>query len=382
MTKMYWEKDANAKALEGKKVAVMGYGSQGRAHALNLRDSGCNVVVGVRMHGKSYEQAKRDGFEPVEPFEAARTADVVVMLVPDMAQPALYREAVAPHLRKGCTLVFAHGFNVHYNQIQPNEDVDVVMIAPKAPGALVRRQYEEGRGVPCLVAVYQDATTRAFETALAYAHALGGTKAGVIETTFAEETETDLFGEQAVLCGGVTELIAAGWETLVEAGYQPEVAYFECLHELKLIVDLIYEGGFARMHEFVSETAKFGDLTRGPRVVDEHSRQNMKQVLEEVRNGTFAREWIAENKTPERAKYNFLLERDLAHPIEKVGKELRANMAWIQQRDGNTSSSQQTRAAATSTGTCATTAQTQEKNETRETATAGAGPKGNRRQGN
>lgn len=377
MAKMYWEKDANANALDGKTVAVMGYGSQGRAHAMNLRDSGLNVVVGVRTHGKSYEQARRDGFEPVEPFEAARSADVVVMLVPDMAQPALYREAVAPHLRKGCTLVFAHGFNVHYNQIQPNEDVDVVMIAPKAPGALVRRQYEEGRGVPCLVAVYQDATKRAFETALAYAHALGGTKAGVIETTFAEETETDLFGEQAVLCGGVTELIAAGWETLVEAGYQPEVAYFECLHELKLIVDLIYEGGFARMHEFVSETAKFGDLTRGPRVVDEHSRQTMKQVLEEVRNGTFAREWIAENKTPERAKYNFLLNRDLGHPIEKVGQELRANMAWIQKNNG-TCGTQQARtgqAAETTAGACATT-------QKRETATAGAAPKGNRRQGN
>lgn len=331
MTTMYWEKDADANALKGKKVAVLGYGSQGRAHALNLKESGVDVVVGLRKGGKTWQQAEQDGFQPQTPEEAAKSADVVCFLCPDMAQPKLYKDAVEPNLKPGATVMFAHGFNIHYKTIQPNAQTDVIMIAPKGPGALVRRQYEEGRGVPCLVAVHQDASGNAFKTALAYAHALGGTKAGVIETTFPEETETDLFGEQAVLCGGVTELVAAGWQTLVDAGYQPEVAYFECLHELKLIVDLIYEGGFARMHEFVSETAKFGDLTRGPRVVDDHVRATMKEVLTEIQNGKFAQEWIDENKGS-RDRYNELLKKDLEHPIETVGKKMRDNMSWLKEK--------------------------------------------------
>lgn len=328
MTKMYWEKDANSSALNGKTICVLGYGSQGRAHAMNLRDSGCNVVLGLRKDGKSYRQAVEDGWTPKEPQEAARNADVICFLAPDMAQPELYREAVAPNLKKGATLLFAHGFNVHYGEIKPHADTDVVMCAPKGPGALVRRQYEERRGVPCLVAVHQDATGKAFETALAYAHAIGGTRAGVLQTTFQEETETDLFGEQAVLCGGARQLIMAGFETLVNAGYQPDVAYFECLHELKLIVDLIYEGGFDKMHEFISETAKYGDFTRGDRIVDQHVRENMKKVLTEIQDGTFAREWIQETKSG-RANYNKLWKEAGEHQVEETGKKLRANMSWI-----------------------------------------------------
>jgi ketol-acid reductoisomerase len=320
----------NCEALKGKKVAVLGYGSQGRAHALNLRDSGVDVTVGLRRGGPTWAQAEEDGFSPAEPADAVRGADVVCFLCPDMAQPALYKEHVEGNLKQGATLMFAHGFNVHYKQLQPPSHADVVLVAPKGPGALVRRQYEQGCGVPCLVAVHQDASGKAKETAYAYAEALGGSRTGVIETTFAEETETDLFGEQAVLCGGVTELIAAGWETLVEAGYQPEVAYFECLHEVKLIVDLIYEGGFAKMHQYVSDTAKYGDLTRGPRVVDAGTRQRMKEILNEIRNGTFANEWVAEYKAGSK-KYKELLEKDLNHPVEKVGKELRAKMPWLEQ---------------------------------------------------
>ena len=328
MAKMFWDADANARALEGKKIAVLGYGSQGRAHALNLRDSKCNVVVGLRQGGPSWKQAEADGWALVGPAEACENADVIVMLAPDMAQPALYINEVAPNLKDGAMLLFSHGFNIHYGQIKPPKTVDVTMVAPKGPGALVRRQYTEGFGVPCLLAIHQDASGHAFDRTLAYAKAIGGTRAGVIQTTFTEETETDLFGEQAVLCGGARELIQAGWETLVDAGYQPEAAYFECLHELKLIVDLIYEGGIAKMHQFVSETAKFGDITRGPRVIDAHVRENMKKILAEIQDGTFAKEWILENQAG-RPQYSRLLEQDRNHPIEAVGAELRKQMAWL-----------------------------------------------------
>jgi ketol-acid reductoisomerase len=328
MAKMYWEKDANSQALAGKTVAVIGYGSQGRAHALNLRDSRLNVTVGLRQGGPSWKQAEADGWKPVSPSDAVKGADLVAMLAPDMAQPVLYKNDVAPNLKSGAVLLFSHGFNIHYGQITPPSNVDVTMVAPKAPGDLVRRQYEAGRGTPCLLAVQQDASGHAFDRTLAYAHGIGGTRAGVIQTTFAEETETDLFGEQAVLCGGVRELIQAGWETLVHAGYQPEAAYFECLHELKLIVDLIYEGGIAKMHKYVSETAKYGDITRGPRIIDAHVRENMRTILAEIQSGAFAKDWVLENQAG-RPQYSKLLERDRNHPIEKVGQELRAQMSWL-----------------------------------------------------
>lgn len=330
-SKIYWQNDADLNTLSGKTIAVLGYGSQGRAHANNLRDSGLNVVLGLRPGGTTWQQATADGWQPMEPAQAVKAADFVAILTPDMTQAELYATAVAPNLKSGATILFAHGFNIHYQQIKPNKDVDIVMIAPKGPGALVRRQYEEGKGVPCLVAVHQDASGHALERALAYGQAIGGTRGGIIQTTFAEETETDLFGEQAVLCGGVTELITAGWETLVQAGYQPEVAYFECLHELKLIVDLIYEGGISKMLEFVSETAKYGDLTRGSRVVDASTRTKMQEILNEIRDGTFALEWVEEHKTG-RAKYNALLNKDLNHPIEALGKKLRANMSWLSEK--------------------------------------------------
>jgi len=328
--RLYSQKDVDKKALKGARIAVLGYGSQGRAHALNLSDSGFDVVVGVRKGGASWKKARKDGLKVAEPAAAAAEADLVAMLVPDMAQKAVY-DSVARSLKKGATLLFAHGFNVHFKQIRPRKDLDVVLIAPKGPGDLVRRQYQQGRGVPCLLAVAQDATGKAHARALAYAHGIGGTRGGVIDTTFAEETETDLFGEQAVLCGGATELVVKGFETLVEAGYQPEVAYYECLHELKLIVDLLHEGGISKMHEFISETAKYGDLTRGPRVVNDRVKGEMRKILKEVQSGKFARQWIAENASGRR-NYDRMLREDTNRQIEKVGAALRARMPWLNDR--------------------------------------------------
>ena len=323
----YSRKDVDRKALKGARIAVLGYGSQGRAHALNLKDSGVKVVVGVRKHGASWKNAKRDGLAVAEPAEAVVGATLVAMLVPDLAQKNLY-VAIKGKLANNATLLFAHGFNIHYQQIKPRKDLDVVLIAPKGPGGLVRRQYQQGYGVPCLIAVAQDATGKAHAKALAYADGIGGTRGGVLATTFAEETETDLFGEQAVLCGGATELVVQGYETLVEAGYQPEVAYYECLHELKLIVDLLHEGGITKMHKYISDTAKYGDLTRGPRVINARTRNEMRKILKEIRNGKFARQWIRESASGGK-EYQRLLAADLNQPIEKVGAKLRARMPWL-----------------------------------------------------
>jgi len=326
---LYSKKEVDKKALRGARLAVLGFGSQGRAHALNLKDSGFNVVVGVRKGGDSWKAAKREGLEVAEPVDAVKGADLVAMLVPDLAQRALY-ESIRSSLKPGATLLFAHGFNVHFKQIKPRKDLDVVLIAPKGPGGLVRRQYQQGRGVPCLIAVAQNATGKAHAKALAYADGIGGTRGGVLETTFAEETETDLFGEQAVLCGGATELVVKGYETLVEAGYQPEVAYYEVLHELKLIVDLLHEGGIAKMHKYISDTAKWGDLTRGPRVVNARTKNEMRKILKEIQTGKFARQWIAENETGSKT-YKKLLKQDLNHPIERVGAKLRERMPWLKE---------------------------------------------------
>ncbi|HOB21744.1 MAG: ketol-acid reductoisomerase [Firmicutes bacterium] len=331
MSKMYYDQDANLDLLSGKTVAVIGFGSQGHAQAQNLRDSGINVVVGQRPGSANYELAKELGFEPVSAGEAAAKADVIQILVPDEVQAQLYKNEIAPHLSAGKALVFSHGFNIHFGQIKPPSDVDVFMVAPKGPGHLVRRTYEEGVGVPCLIAVHQDATGRARDLALAYAKGIGGTRAGVIETTFKEETETDLFGEQAVLCGGLSELIRAGFETLVEAGYQPEVAYFECLHEMKLIVDLIYEGGISQMRYSISDTAEYGDLVSGPRVINEASRKAMKELLCEIQSGEFARKWLLENQV-NRPVFNALRNQQAEHLIEKVGRKLRAMMPWINKK--------------------------------------------------
>ena len=327
--KMYSEADVDATCLADRQVTILGYGSQGRAHALNLKDSGFNVVMGLRRDGASWAQAEADGLTVMEPAAAVRDAAIVAFLTPDMVQKSLYA-AVVDNIPKGAALLFAHGFAVHFGQVEPRADIDVVLIAPKGPGGLVRRQYEEGHGVPCLVAVHQDATGNALNLALAYAAGIGGARAGVIETTFAEETETDLFGEQAVLCGGATELIVAGFETLVEAGYQPEVAYYEVMHELKLIVDLLHEGGLRKMHKFISDTAAYGDMVSGPRVVDANSRKQMKAVLRDIQDGTFARNWIAENEAgmPE---FKRMMKADLEHPIEKVGAELRGRMDWLEE---------------------------------------------------
>ncbi|MFL2546700.1 MAG: ketol-acid reductoisomerase [Candidatus Rariloculaceae bacterium] len=326
--KLYVEADVRPEVLSGEVIAVLGYGSQGRAHALNLRDSGFEVVIGLRPGGATSAKAENDGFAVLPPAEAVQGAGLVAILTPDMVQAKLYAD-IEPNLKENATLLFAHGFNIHYKLVEPRSDLDVVLIAPKGPGDLVRRQYEAGRGVPCLIAVAQDATGSAHARALAYADGIGGTRGGVLDTTFGEETETDLFGEQAVLCGGLSELIVRGFGTLVEAGYQPEVAYFECMHEVKLIVDLLHEGGLAKMHEFVSETAKYGDLTQGPRVVDAHTGERMKEVLTDIQNGTFAKNWVSEYDSglPE---YNRLLEEDLHLQIETVGKELRGRMSWLQ----------------------------------------------------
>lgn len=333
MANIYYDKDTDLSLLDGKTIAIIGYGSQGHAHALNLRDSGCQVIVGLREGSKSRARAEAEGLRVQPVAQAAEGADIIMMLVPDPVQPALYREAVAPGLRAGKTLMFAHGFNIHFNQIVPPPDVDVSMIAPKAPGHRMRELFVEGVGVPALLAVYQDASGQAKENGLAYARGLGCTRAGVIETTFAEETETDLFGEQAVLCGGVSALIKAGFETLVEAGYQPEIAYFECLHELKLIVDLIYEGGLSYMRYSVSDTAEHGDYTGGPKIITQQTRETMRQMLRDIQDGTYARSWILENQAG-RPFFNAMRRREAEHPIEKVGQELRAMMGWLR-KPGN-----------------------------------------------
>jgi len=328
MAQIYYDKDAELKVLADKTVGVIGYGIQGRAQALCLRDSGCKVVIAELEGTRNYEQAVADGWEPLTAQDAAARSQVVQILTEDHVQARVYKEFIAPNLEAGDALVFSHGFNIHYNQIVPPREIDVFMIAPKGPGALVRECYEQGSGVPSLVAIYQDATGNALAVALAYAKAIGATRAGVIETTFKEETETDLFGEQAVLCGGVTELIKAGWETLVDAGYQPEIAYFECLHELKLIMDLIYRFGISGMRKRVSDTAEYGDMTCGKRVIDAHVRASMKGLLEAVQNGTFAREWILENQAG-RPSFAKLERREAEHPIEKIGAELRGMMSWM-----------------------------------------------------
>ncbi|MEQ8205821.1 MAG: ketol-acid reductoisomerase [Woeseia sp.] len=325
---MYSESDVDISCLKGKRVSILGYGSQGRAHALNLKDSGFDVVVGLRPGGPSWKRAEADGLTVMEAADAVQGAAITVFLTPDLVQGDLYRSLEAK-IDKGAAILFAHGFNIHYKQIEPRADIDVVLIAPKGPGGLVRRQYEEGHGVPCLVAVAQDATGDALKLALAYSHGIGGARAGVIETTFAEETETDLFGEQAVLCGGATELVVAGFETLVKAGYQPEVAYYECMHELKLIVDLLHEGGMKKMHEFISETAAWGDLISGPRVIDAHVRERMQDVLTDIQDGTFARNWIKETAGGQK-EYRRLMNADLDHQIEKVGADLRGRMDWLE----------------------------------------------------
>jgi ketol-acid reductoisomerase len=325
---IYYEKDADRSAIAGRKVAIIGYGSQGHAHALNLKESGVDVRIGLREGSGSKAKAEAAGLSVRTVAEAAAEADVIMILAPDTEQKALYEESIAPGLEDGDALFFAHGFNIRFGRIQPPAGVDVCMVAPKGPGHLVRRTYEEGGGTPCLIAVEQDATGGAKALALAYADAIGGTKAGVIETTFTEETETDLFGEQVVLCGGTTSLVQAGFETLVNAGYQPEVAYFECLHELKLIVDLMYEQGIAGMRYSISDTAEYGDLTRGPRIIDDRVKAEMKVVLDEIRNGTFADEWVAESEAG-RPNFAALEKAGHEHPIEQVGEKLRAMMPWI-----------------------------------------------------
>lgn len=332
MAKMFYDSDANLDLLQGKVIAVMGYGSQGHAQAQNLKDSGLDVVVGLRADSRRWKQAEAAGLKVATVAEAAAQADVIQILLPDERQGSVYANEIKPYLTAGKCLVFSHGFNIHFGQIVPPADVDVFMVAPKSPGHLVRRTYQEGAGVPGLIAVHQDASGRAYDLALAYAKGIGCTRAGVLETTFKEETETDLFGEQAVLCGGVSELIKAGFETLVEAGYQPESAYFECLHEMKLIVDLIYEGGLSWMRYSVSDTAQYGDQMIGKRIVTQETRAEMKKVLEEIQNGQFAKNWLIENQV-NRPTFNAIARQEEAHQIEKVGAELRAMMPFIKKRE-------------------------------------------------
>ncbi|TVP85289.1 MAG: ketol-acid reductoisomerase [Alkalicoccus sp.] len=329
MTKVLYNHNIEEAVLQDKKIAVIGYGSQGHAHALNLKESGFDVVVGLRK-GKSWDKAEEDGVEVNTVAEASKQADVVMVLLPDEYQPSIYKEHIEPNLESGNALVFAHGFNIHFSQIVPPSDVDVFLVAPKGPGHLVRRTFEDGAGVPALIGIYQDATGQAKDLALAYAKGVGGGRAGILETTFQEETETDLFGEQAVLCGGVTSLVKAGFETLTEAGYQPEVAYFECLHELKLIVDLLYEGGLEGMRYSISDTAQWGDFVSGPRIVDEDTKARMKDVLKDIQNGTFAQGWILENQA-NRPQFKAINARENQHQIETVGRELRELMPFVKQ---------------------------------------------------
>lgn len=328
MVKMYYCKDANWELMKDKTVAIIGYGSQGHAHALNLQDSGAKVVVGLYEGSKSWEKAEKAGLKVMTTSEATKIADIIMILIPDEKQGKTYTKDIKPYLKAGQALAFGHGFNIHFGQIKPPADVDVFMIAPKGPGHLVRRVYTEGKGVPCLIAVHQDASGHAQDIALAYARGIGGTRAGVLETTFAEETETDLFGEQAVLCGGCTALVKAGFETLVEAGYKPEIAYFECMHELKLIVDLMYEGGMAAMRYSVSDTAEYGDYVVGNRIVTDATKAEMKKVLTEIQNGTFAKNWMVENEV-NRPAFNAMRRNEANHQIEEVGGKLRSMMSWI-----------------------------------------------------
>lgn len=328
MPKIYYDQDADLNLLKGKTIAIIGYGSQGHAQAQNLQDSGLNVIVGLRQDLPDWQKAESDGLKVVTVPEAAKAGDIIQILVPDELQAGIYQEQIEPYLEEGNALMFSHGFNIHFGQIVPPPNVDVFMVAPKGPGHIVRRMYTEGKGVPCLVAVYQDSTGKTRDIGLAYAKGIGGTRAGVFETTFKEETETDLFGEQAVLCGGVTELMKAGFDTLVEAGYAPEIAYFECLHEMKLIIDLINEGGLNLMRYSVSNTAEYGDYIAGPRIITEETRKEMKKILAEVQNGEFAKRWILENKAG-RPAYNAMKKKESEHLVEKVGAELREMMPWL-----------------------------------------------------
>ncbi len=331
MAKMYYDEDANLDLLNGKTIAIVGYGSQGHAHALNLKDSGVNVIVGLYPGSKSASKAEAEGLKVYTVADAAKAADWIMILLPDEVQKQIYTQEILPNLKEGKVLSFAHGFNIHFGQIVPPPDVDVVMIAPKGPGHLVRRTYEQGEGVPCLFAVGQDASGKARDLAMAYAKGIGGTRGGILQTTFREETETDLFGEQAVLCGGLTALIKSAFQTLVDAGYQPELAYFECLHEVKLIVDLIVEGGLAKMRDSISNTAEYGDYTRGPRIITDETRVEMRKILSEIQSGQFAREFVLENQSG-KAGFTAMRRQEAEHPIEDVGKDLRAMFSWLKNK--------------------------------------------------